>query len=75
MPSSDKLRKIARVLDVSVNYLLDGEPDDDPLAPTEPSIYEKRQQVLSLIDGLSDEKYQAAIDYLTYLKHMEELNK
>lgn len=74
MPKSDSLAKIANVLGVSVNYLLTGQPDDDPFDnPTTPELYQKQRKVLSLLDGLSDEKYQAAIDYLTYLKAKEDL--
>ena len=69
MPKSDTLAKIAKVLGVSSHYLLTGEPDDDPFDnPTPPEVYMKQRQVLSLLDGLSPENYQAAIDYLTYLK-------
>ena len=68
-PKPDSLVRIANVLGVSANYLLTGEPDDDPFDnPTPPEVYMKQRQVLSLLDGLSPENYQAAIDYLTYLK-------
>ena len=77
MPKSDTLAKIAKALGVSSHYLLTGEPDDDPFGdPTSPEVYQKQRQVLALLEGLSDEHYQAAIDYLAYLKHKEEgLNK
>lgn len=75
MPSSDRLTKIANALGVSVNYLLTGKPDDDPFDnPTPPEVYQKQRQVLALLEGLSDENYQAAIDYLKYLKFKEEGN-
>ena len=68
-PKPDSLVRIANVLGVSVNYLLTGQPDDDPFDnPTPPEVYQKQRQVLALLEGLSDENYQAAIDYLTYLK-------
>ena len=74
MPSSDRLTKIANVLGVSANYLLTGQPDDDPFDnPTPPEVYQKQRQVLALLDGLSDENYKAAIDYLTYLKAKEDM--
>ena len=74
MPSSERLTKIANVLGVSANYLLTGKPDDDPFDnPTPPEVYQKQRQVLSLLDGLSPENYQAAIDYLTYLKAKEDM--
>lgn len=68
-PMPDTLVRIANALDVSVNYLVTGVPDDDPFDnPTPPEVYQKQRQVLALLEGLSDENYQAAIDYLTYLK-------
>lgn len=74
VPSSERLSRIANVLGVSVNYLLTGQPDDDPFDnPTPPEVYQKQRQVLSLLDGLSPENYQAAIDYLTYLKAKEDM--
>lgn len=74
MPSSDRLARIADVLGVSVNYLLTGKPDDDPLDdPTPPEEYAKQRKVLRLLEGLSDENYKAAIDYLTFLKFKEDM--
>jgi transcriptional regulator with XRE-family HTH domain len=76
MPPSDKLYRIADILGVSVNYLLTGEKDWDPLGdepdPTPPEVYRKRRMVLSLIDDLSEENYKIAIDYLQYLRAKEE---
>lgn len=73
IPTSDRLNKIAKALGVSSHYLLTGEPDDDdPFAPTPPEVYQKQRLALSLLEGLSDENYNAAIDYLMYLKHKEE---
>lgn len=74
MPSSDRLARIADVLGVSVNYLLTGKPDDDPLDDTTPpEEYAKQRKVLRLLEGLSDENYKAAIDYLTFLKFKEDM--
>ena len=76
MPSSERLTRIANALGVSANYLLTGQPDDDPFDnPTPPEVYQKQRKVLSLLEGLSDENYQAAVDYLVYLKHKEESRK
>ena len=66
MPSSDRLARIANVLGVSAHYLLTGQPDDDPFDnPTPPEVYQKQRQVLALLEGLSEDSYKAAIDYLT----------
>lgn len=74
LPTSDRLARIADVLGVSVNYLLTGKPDDDPFDdPTPPEVYEKQRKVLRLLEGLSDENYKAAIDYLTFLKFKEDM--
>lgn len=74
MPSSDRLARIANVLGVSAHYLLTGQPDDDPFDnPTPPEVYQKQRQVLALLEGLSEDSYKAAIDYLTYLKAREDL--
>ncbi len=74
MPSSERLTRIANVLGVSANYLLTGKPDDDPFDnPTPPEVYQKQREVFALMEGLSEENYKAAIDYLTYLKSKEEL--
>ena len=73
IPSSDRLNKIANVLGVSANYLLTGKPDDDPFDnPTPPEVYQKQRQVLALLEGLSEDSYKVAIDYLTYLKAKED---
>ena len=75
MPSSDRLARIASVLGVSAHYLLTGEPDDDPFDdPIPPEVYQKQRKVFALLEGLSDESYQAAIDYLMYLKFKEDGN-
>lgn len=73
MPTSEKLSRIADVLGVSTNYLLTGIPDIDPLSdPVSAEVYHKRMAVLSLLEGLSPESYNIAIDYLVYLKAKEE---
>ena len=73
-PTATNLSRIADVLGVSVNYLLTGKPDDDPFDdPTPPEEYAKQRKVLRLLEGLSDENYKAAIDYLTFLKFKEDM--
>ena len=73
MPSSERLTRIANALGVSANYLLTGQPDDDPFDnPTPPEVYQKQRQVLALLEGLSEDSYKVAIDYLTYLKAKED---
>ena len=74
MPSSERLTRIANVLGVSANYILTGKPDDDPFDnPTPPEVYQKQRQVLALLEGLSEDSYKVAIDYLTYLKAKEDM--
>ena len=68
-PKSDSLSRIAKVLGVSADYLLTGVKDDGTNEP--PEIKQKRMQILSILDGLSESQYENAIHYLTYLKGLD----
>jgi transcriptional regulator with XRE-family HTH domain len=70
IPTPDRLVKIADALDVSVQYLLTGDTDVDPFDETVDEV-NKRKQIYSILEGLSPENFQAAIDYLTFLKNKE----
>lgn len=73
-PSLKTVEKLSKRLGVSVNYLLTGKTDDDPFDdPTPPEVCEKQRKVLRLLEGLSDDSYKAAIDYLTFLKFKEDM--
>lgn len=66
VPSSDNLSKLAELYNVSIDYLLGVDLNDDlPNDPTAPI----RQEAHDLLDKLSDENYQAM---LIILKGMTE---
>ena len=71
VPTSDKMVKLAAVLDVSVSYLLNGSTeDDDPFVnPDPPEVYQKQRKVMALLADLNEEDYKSAIDYLIYLNN------
>ena len=74
MPTSDKMVKLAAVLDVSVSYLVNGstEEDDPFINPTPPEVYQKQRRVMALLAGLNEDDYKSAVDYLIYLNNREE---
>lgn len=58
-PSPDKVKKVADYFNVSVEYLLYGDPSagikKDPI-PKDEAVSEPKQKLRDLIDGLSDEQ-------------------
>ena len=58
-PSPDKVKKVADYFDVSVEYLLYGDPSagikKDPI-PKDGAVSQEKQLLLDMIDGLSDEQ-------------------
>lgn len=58
-PSPDKVKKVADYFNVSVEYLLYGDPSagikKDPI-PKDEAVSQEKQQLLDMIDGLSDEQ-------------------
>lgn len=58
-PSPDKVKKVADYFNVSVEYLLYGDPSagikKDPI-PKDEAVSQEKQQLLDIIDGLSDEQ-------------------
>lgn len=58
-PSPDKVKKVADYFNVSVEYLLYGDPSagikKDPI-PKDGAVSEPKQKLRDLIDGLSDEQ-------------------
>lgn len=58
-PSPDKVKKVADYFNVSVEYLLYGDPSagikKDPI-PKDGAVSQEKQQLLDMIDGLSDEQ-------------------
>ncbi len=58
-PSPDKVKKVADYFNVSVEYLLYGDPSagikKDPI-PKDGAVSQEKQQLIDMIDGLSDEQ-------------------
>lgn len=58
-PSPDKVKKVADYFNVSVEYLLYGDPSagikKDPI-PKDRAVSQEKQLLLDMIDGLSDEQ-------------------
>ena len=58
-PSPDKVKKVADYFNVSVEYLLYGDPSagikKDPI-PKDGAVSQEKQLLLDIIDGLSDEQ-------------------
>ena len=58
-PSPDKVKKVADYFNVSVEYLLYGDPSagikKDPI-PKDGAVSQEKQLLLDMIDGLSDEQ-------------------
>ena len=58
-PSPDKVKKVADYFNVSVEYLLYGDPSGgikkDPV-PKDGAVSQEKQLLLDMIDGLSDEQ-------------------
>lgn len=58
-PSPDKVKKVADYFNVSVEYLLYGDPSagikKDPIRE-DGAVSQEKQQLLDMIDGLSDEQ-------------------
>lgn len=58
-PTPANLRALAKLLDVSTDYLL----GNDVVQLNDP-----RSEAKSLLDGMSDEQYKAALAYIQFLK-------
>ena len=76
MPSMDKVRKIANVLGVSVDYIVNGtethqEPKKEP-KPLKNQSSDPIREFCSLISSLSDQNMEVLLDYLKYLVQKQE---
>ena len=73
MPSMEKVRKIANVLGVSVDYIVNGtvETKKEPEVPvSKPS--DSIREFMALVASLSDQNMEALFDYLRYLSNKQE---
>ena len=76
MPSMDKVRKIANVLGISVDYIVNGteitqEPKKEP-KPLKNQSSDPIREFCSLIGSLSDQNMEVLLDYLRYLISKQE---
>lgn len=79
MPSTEKVRKIAAVLEISVDYIINGD-DSDVLAEAAPSKSKTEpaqsgsaiKEFASVIASLSDQNMEALVDYARYLLSKQE---
>lgn len=55
-PNGETLSKIAEYFDVTVSYLLTGENEQKEKAPSEGSLSEDEQKVLSIFEALPEDK-------------------
>lgn len=67
-PDNDMLLRIANALGVTVDYLISNEESPDLVPAQEKSPADDRAEAKQLLEGLSDDQYQAALQYLQFLK-------
>lgn len=70
-PSPDKVKKVADYFDVSVEYLLYGDPSagikKDPI-PKDGAVSSAAQEIFDFLDSASGEELADVIKYIRYLK-------
>lgn len=70
-PSPDKVKKVADYFNVSVEYLLYGDPSacikKDPI-PKDGAVSPAAQEILDFLDSASGEELADVIKYIRYLK-------
>jgi hypothetical protein len=70
-PSPDKVKKVADYFNVSVEYLLYGDPSagikKDPI-PKDEAVSPAAQEILDFLDSASGEELADVIKYIRYLK-------
>ncbi len=80
MPSTEKVRRIASVLEVSVDYIINGDGSDED-SKEEPIKLKKGavkntgspiKEFASIIVSLSDQNMEALVDYARYLLSKQE---
>lgn len=74
-PPFDIMKKLADFYGVTIDYLMGGTATSEPIAPHPATIpaqekapAERRAEAKELLESMTDEKYQAALQYLKYLQ-------
>lgn len=70
-PDNDMLLRIANALGVTVDYLIGHEDSPASVPAQEKAPAERRAEAKELLEDMTDEKYQAALQYLKFLKAQE----
>ena len=72
-PPFDIIKKLAEYYGVTIDYLMGVESAPTPPAPTkENTPAERRAEAKMLLESMADEQYQAALQYLKFLKKQEQ---
>jgi transcriptional regulator with XRE-family HTH domain len=78
-PPFDIIKKLADFYGVTIDYLMGGSATSEPIAtlPTlspaqEKAPTNKRAEAKRLLESMTDEQYQAALQYLKFLKKQDE---
>ncbi|MBO5969265.1 MAG: helix-turn-helix transcriptional regulator [Clostridia bacterium] len=81
MPSMDKIRKIAYLLEVSVDWLISGDKKEDPVSKNDikkesvkpvKASSDPLREFSRMVSQLNDQNMESLLDYLRYLLNRQE---
>ncbi len=81
MPSTEKVKKIASTLGISVDYIVNGDGENDVFSNANPMITKKEpkkafgsaiKEFAAIICSLDDQNMEALVDYARYLLSKQE---
>lgn len=67
-PPFDIIKKLADIYSVTVDYLMGRDETTTEISPIEKSPADNRAEAKHILETISDEQYQAALQFLKYLK-------
>lgn len=67
-PPFDIIKKLADIYSVTVDYLMGRDETTIEISPIEKSPADNRAEAKHILETISDEQYQAALQFLKYLK-------
>lgn len=70
-PPFDIIKKLAEIYGVTIDYLMGGNEPNDEIHTKETVVTDKpdmRSEAKKLLESMTDEQYQAALQYLKFLK-------